>query len=278
MMGNKKPYWTIFLVTVGLVTAFLIASFWATRWVNNRSFNDFPGNNELFFARKVWQVTPALNKEKDSEQARKLSWLTVQAKIYAKGKKDPKLDIINPLSYELVRLSAYYKKNHSILPPVEQYRLLVQIMTYLNRVLLYQRYSDQRVEKMLNEISPHISLMPDSELKENWYRERMINAYLVGTPHQYEMARGDYLIYLQQVSVPPNYRLGVIRFFDGIFGCISRQLGGAGSNLEVAHRELPTRFVHNLFFSDLNALMFGKGMEESSVCKPILETMIKGDS
>lgn len=276
-LKTKRSFRSLFFAVVIFAAVYLLMSFWAVRWVNNHSFSDAPGMNELFMARKIWQFTPAFNKEQDSEQARKFSWLIAQAKIYKQGKKDITRDVLNPLAQEFTQLSVYYRKNHPDLSHVEQYRLLTQLMTYLNRVLLYERYSEPRLEKMLNEISPHVSQMADPDLQENWLRERMIYAYLVGNDEQYKSTRSAYIAYLERETMPANLRIGAIAFFDGILAC-ARKTSGADSALKVAHKMLQTKTVLYLFSIDLNALLFGKGMEETSVCNPILRMMLKGES
>lgn len=263
-------------LAVGALVLWLAGSYWAANWIDNKDFEDFPGENELAVARFLWMSSPTVDRENDANRALKFSWLRASTEIYRKEKKEmPK--IIGVLSEEFSFVAKYLESNSQSLSSGVTMAAAIQLLTYLNRINLFQKYSDPALDAKLTEFGQRIN-SSDPTNQENWYREMMIRGKLKGDASIYKENRKNLVLILSQHGgdIPNAFIEGVIDFYDGTLLCAVRKPGEALPYLESAAIKLAAypKYTTNLFNMDLNVLLLGKGMEAGPDCKESITKVI----
>lgn len=266
----KKAGYGIF----GLLGLWLAGTFWAVTWVDKQALIDFPGKSELNVARLFWSTSPAIDQTQDADRALKFSWLRASTEINRKEKKEIS-KIVDVLAEEFLFTAKYFERHGQALPPKLRIKFATQLLTYLNRVNLYQKYFHENVENIFRDLSGSgvVGDADDSE-KENWYREMMIRSHLRQDGDSYKAYKEklDALLKKEATSVSSAYVDGVIAFYDGVLSCISKDTSAAVIPLDVARANLATypKITTEFFYGDLNVLLVGKGMEGSPRCNDLL--------
>lgn len=150
------------------VFAYVLAYAWAINWIDTQSIKrDFFSKNQnnkiktLNIAKKIWQITPAFDKEKDAERAFKISELYLSSlSIYSD--KEEMIRILKD-DYQFIKK---YKKDISI-----TYKI-----TLINRSL--GKIEDKKFKDfLLNSVpKPNLSMEPDimiiqfgSYIEKGWF-------------------------------------------------------------------------------------------------------------
>jgi len=270
----------ILSLSIGLFVLWLGGSFWAVNWVDKRVFDDLPGKIELAAARFLWTISPGINRKNDAKRALKLSWLQVSTEVHRTEldrKEEKKVQkIIGVLEKEFLFVAKYIELNHQSISSDLNSAAFIQLLTYLNRVNLFQYYFDPVLEEKLTEFGQRI----DSENltnQENWYREMMIRAHLNKDIDLYERNRNYLLsIWNNRRDIPSSFLEGVINFYDGVLLCVINKNNEAIPHLESAVKNFvpyPEEVTH-FFYTDLNVLLIGKGMESGTDCTKFILNVI----
>lgn len=254
----------------------LLGAKWSISWIDGVSVSDFPGRYKLATARLIWSITPAIDKNADASRALKLSWLKASTEINRKEKKQIQ-NIVAVLVSEFYFIDEYIKSNHRITSIEIQSRALAQLLTYLNRVELYQNYSNVTLEEKLKEFSSGIS-NASLATQEDWHREMMIRSYLKGDREAYIRNRGELASLLDKhgQDLPASFKEGVLSYYDGVLLCIANKSAEASVPLAKSaknfssHPQLTTIFLQQ----DLNVLLLGRGMESGAGCNDYLTNVI----
>lgn len=261
---------------LGALILWLSSSYWAANWIDKRAFDDFPEKNELAVARLLWRSSPAVNRTSDANRALKFSWLRASIEINRKEKKEmPK--IIGVLSEEFSFVAKYIEQNNQSLSSEIKAAAAIQLLTYLNRINLFQNYFDPALDAKLTEISQMTGLLNPTN-QENWYREMMIRGQLNGEANIYRENRSNLLHVLTRHGgdSPSIFIEGAIDFYDGILLCVTKNPSEALPYLESAERKLANypKYTTSLFNKDLNVLLLGKGMEAGPSCDSSISKVI----
>ncbi len=266
----------IIYVSIAVASISLAGALWAARWIDKTAIEDFPGKYQLSVARVLWSLTPAIDREVDANRAIKLSWLKASGDINRKEKKEIN-NILRVLTEEFSFLSEYLLAHARSLSASTQARATVQLLTYLNRVELYDNYPSQALEAKIREFASSISLL-DPSIQENWLRETMIRAHLKGNLQLYQANRSQLSKLLNDhgADIPNDFRKGVISFYDGVLSCIGKQQDLAVVPLDDAAKKLAhfPQYTTAFLIQDLNILLIGKGMEAGPGCNQALTDVI----
>jgi len=245
-------------------------------WIDRTAAQEFPGKYQLAAARIFWLLTPSVDREADANRAIKLSWLRTSTDINRKEKKEIK-QILQILTEESTFLAGYLEAHAYSLSRPTQARAATYLLTYLNRVGLYENHSIPALESKIREFSGYVSASPPS-VQEDWHREAMIRAYLQGDYPLYNDNRNHLLALLNQHKgeIPIDFVEGIISYYDGVLSCIGKRSDLASEPLSDAAKKLARypSYTTNLLNHDLNVLLLGKGMESDSICKQALINVI----
>jgi len=266
----------VFNFFIGALILWLFGSYWATSWIDKKSFDDFPGKNELAIARILWVLSPVVNRTDDANRVLKFSWLSVSSVIYSKEKKDNQ-KIIDVLSKEFKFISEYILLNNKSISSEVKDSTFIQLVTYLNRINLFQKYFDPLLEVKLIEFDQRIgSLSPVRQ--EDWYREMMIHGQLKGDSSIYQKYRNKYvqILHREGVGIPKVFIEGVIDFYDGILLCANNQSREALPYLKSAEVKLAKYpdYTMRFFSIDLNVLLIGRGKMSGADCDNSISKVI----
>lgn len=268
---KNKSYWLC-----GCALIYFIVAILSTLWIDSTSATEFPERYPLAAARLFWSITPSIDKNKDADRALKLSWLRASTDINRKEKKNIS-KIVDVLVSEFSFVANYTKPNSRAISEEMRTRVATLLLTYLNRVELYQNYSNESLEKKLEEFASEIA-RATPETQENWYREAMIRSYLKGEYDVYIKNRESLADVLRKhgPNLPIDFREGVLSFYDGVLLCIKNKSDDAIAPLQNAsknfsnHHQLATNFLQQ----DLNILLLGRGMESGRDCNDQLTSVI----
>ena len=265
------------LIFFSVAILWLAGVFWSTSWIDGKTKDVFPEEDQLSIARWFWSSVPAIDRDIDADRALKLSWLAIMAEI--NHKKKTEINILNTLDSESQFVAGYLKSNWKTISVDMQSRAIVQLLTYLNRIELYRKYSRPDFEEQLKNVSEKISSAPPS-VQEDWYREMMIRAYLKGDLYVFQENREKLLKILEDYAqeIPQDLRDGSIYYYEGVLACISKNPKDAIAPLNKAVKLMATnqQMASKFFHGDFNIILIGKGMEETDRCKEILEKLIGG--
>lgn len=266
----------IFSLVIGALVLWLAGSYWAANWIDKISFNDFPEKKELASARFLWALSPAVNRADDAIRALKFSWLRASTEINRKEKKEIS-KITRILREEFLFVAKYLESNYQNLSLEVKSAAAVQLLTYINRVNLFQNYFDPALDAKLMVFGKGINLASPIA-QENWYREMMIRGQLKGDTGLYVENKKNLLLVLNQhgEGVPSSFIEGAIDFYDGTLLCVMKKPHEALPYLESAAKKLAShpKYTTNLFNKDLNVLLLGKGMEVGLGCNELITKVI----
>ena len=160
----------IFSFLAIVVIGYLSLWAWAVHWIDrqNNPF-DFMGdkkNTTLEIAKTVWQITPAIDRNKDAERALKVSSFSVYANM-----QDIQL-IKSNLKTNYDFISEYYKKYENKLNNQLKGKFLLQKLIFMNRSLK-EINRDIEVEKEIDGIfkRQHTINLSDIENRLDWFPE-----------------------------------------------------------------------------------------------------------
>ena len=258
------------------IFGWFLGAIWSISWVDSVSASEFPGRYQLSAARLFWSITPAIDKNADADRALKLSWLKASTEINRKERKQIST-IVAALSSEFYFIEQNVISNNKITSKEIKLKAAAQLLTYLNRVELYQNYANTELEEKLKEFSSEIS-SADLATQENWYREVMIRSYLKGNMDAYKTSRGELVNLFERhgQDLPVGFKDGVLSFYDGVLLCVAKKSADASIPLARAsknfsnHPQLTTNFLQQ----DLNVLLLGRGMESGTGCNDYLTNVI----
>jgi hypothetical protein len=261
---------------IALLSLWLAGAFWAITWIDKHDFIDFPDKTELSFARFLWSTSPSIDRAQDADRALKFSWLRASTEINRKEKKEL-LKITDLLFDESVFLERYFRRHGQKLTSDIQARVLIQLLTYLNRVEMYQPFANTALESMFMIFGGNDGLLSPSS-RENWYREMMIRSRIKGDQSAYESYREGLLrtFASHPNEIPKPFIEGVVNFYDGVLLCIVKKNQEAAPFLDLAAKKFAgyPRYTTNFFNGDLNVLLLGKGMEAGSDCNDLIIKVI----
>lgn len=268
----KKAWYGIF----GLLGLWLAGAFWAVTWVDKQAVIDFPGKAEFTLARFFWATSPAIDQTHDADRALKFSWLRASTDINRKEKKEIS-KIIDVLAEEFSFTAQYFERNGRMLPPDINSRAAVQLLTYLNRLEMFQSYANPALESKLMEFGVNVkSALPSTQ--ENWQREMMIRSRIKGDQSAYQDHREVLLRTLLSHAndIPKSFLEGIVYFYDGVLLCVIKKNKEAAPFLDLAAQHLSSypRYTTNFLNGDLNVLLLGKGMEAGSDCNESISRVI----
>lgn len=216
----KKTGYGIF----GLLGLWLAGTFWAVTWVDKQALIDFPGKAELNVARLLWSTSPAIDQTHDADRALKFSWLRASTEINRKEKKEIS-KIIDVLAEEFLFTAKYFERHRPMLPPDIKSRAAVQLLTYLNRLEMFQSYANPALESKLMEFGGNVKSASPST-RENWQREMMIRSRIKGDQSAYQGHREVLLRTLASHAndIPKPFLEGVVNFYDGVLLCVIKKI------------------------------------------------------
>lgn len=259
---------------LGLVWCVGVA--WTASWIDRKSYSDFPGKLELSLARIFWQLSPNIGKSNLAERTFKLSWLTASTEINRKEKKEM-AKILYVLAGEFRVIAKFLNSNADVISSELKFKGAVQLLTYLNRVSLFQKFSDPTLKNQLSIYEQNAGSSDPSTL-ENWHRELMIYGRLNNDTQLYEKHRDALNDVLRKNGrdLSSDFLTGVLAFYDGILSCISKEESIGVRNLTIASNNLKSfsKFTTNLLNQDLNVLLLGKGMESGEGCHDAISNFI----
>ncbi|MFN7882049.1 MAG: hypothetical protein ACK5PF_03410 [bacterium] len=260
----------------GLLSLWLAGTFWAVTWVDKQALIDFPGRAELNFARFFWSTSPAIDRTHDADRALKFSWLRASTEINRKEKKEIS-KIIDVLAEEFSFTAKYFERHGRTLSPDIKSRAAVQLLTYLNRLEMFQSFANPVLESKLMEFGGNVkSASPSTQ--ENWQREMMIRSRLKGDQSAYQDRRDVLLRTLVSHAndIPKSFLEGIFHFYDGVLLCVVKKNQEAAPFLDLAAKKLSgyPRYTTNFLNGDLNVLLLGKGMEAGSDCNESISKVI----
>lgn len=253
----------------------LSGGFLSVIWIDRTAEDEFPDKYQLAVARIFWSVTPSIDREADANRAIKLSWLRASTDINRKEKKEIK-KILQVLVEEFTFLAQYLEVHARSLSKPTQAKAATYLLTYLNRVELYENYSNPALELKIREFGALVSAAPSS-VQESWLREVMIRAFLKSDLQTYNDNRNQLLALLKQHGdIPADFVEGAISYYDGVLLCIGKHSDLAIVPLSNAANKLAPYpgYTQSLLSQDMNVLLLGKGMESDAVCKQALFNVI----
>ncbi|MEF9387618.1 hypothetical protein V4890_18605 [Ralstonia solanacearum species complex bacterium KE056] len=260
----------------GCALIYITCAIWSIFWIDSKSTSDLPGRCSLAVARLFWSITPAIDQNKDADRALKLSWLSASTDINRKEKKTIS-KIVETLSTEFSFVADYTKSNNQALSEEMRTRAATLLLTYLNRVELYQTHPNEPLEKKLEEFASGIA-RTTPETQENWYRETMIRSYLKGEYDLYTKNREALSEVFRRYgqNIPADFKEGALSFYDGVLLCIRKKSEDASAPLQIANKNFSKhpRLAINFFLQDLNVLLLGRGMESGKDCNDHLTSVI----
>jgi hypothetical protein len=260
----------------GAALLWLTGVMWSTSWVDKLSAGDFPGRYQLTAARLFWSMSPAIDRDADANRAFKLSWLKASTDINRKEKKEI-IKIVAVLTSEFSFVGDYLKLHSKSMSKEMQTKAATQLLTYLNRVELYQNYSNEALESKIREFGSGIHIATPAT-QENWYREVMIRSHMKGDYDLFQENRRQLMKLLNEhgQDLPVDFIDGVLFFYDGVLLCIEKKPDAADSPLASAAKKLASnpQLTTNFLQQDLNVLLLGKGMESGAGCNQSLTNVI----
>lgn len=149
-----------------VVIAYLSLWAWAVHWIDeDKNIVDFVSedkNTTLELAKTVWQITPAINREKDAQRLLKISELSICADLQHS---------ISNLKKNYNIISKYHKKHENKLNEQLKSRFILQKLIFMNRALL--KIEDKEFEKEIaNMIANHSFYGKDNlETRIEWLPE-----------------------------------------------------------------------------------------------------------
>ncbi|MDR2875243.1 MAG: hypothetical protein LBV44_04880 [Methylobacillus sp.] len=268
----------VLYVAIGVLVLWLVGVVWATHWIDGKSTFAHAGRYELATARFLWAWSPAIDREKDAERAMKFSWIRASSETW--NKKNTEREVLGILQNESGIITAYLMR-HSSLSQETKMKAFIQVLTYYNRVNLFQRYFDPALDSALSERSKEISLL-SSDTQEDWCREMMIYWRLKGDESRYIESRSMFLKLLyasrneRAGGIPIGYAEGIIGFLDGTLLCVVNKPTEALQHLESAAIKLKDypEYTAALWEITLNILLLEKGMTTGQDCKKSISKLI----
>lgn len=261
---------------IALLSLWLAGVFWTITWIDKQEFIDFPGKTELSIARFLWSTSPSIDRVEDADRALKFSWLRASTEINRKEKKDI-LKITDVLLEESVFIERFFQRHGQKLTSDIQARVVIQLLTYLNRVEMYQSFANPALESKLINFGGNGELASPST-QEIWHREMMIRSRIKRDQSAYESHREGLLrtITSHVNEIPKPFIEGIVNFYDGVLLCIVRRNQEAAPFLDLAARNFSRypRYTTNFLNGDLNVLLLGKGMEAGSDCNDLITKVI----
>ena len=265
----------IFYFIAIILIIWLAGCYWAINWIDKKTFSSFPGRHELALTRFFWEISPAINHEKDADRALKFSWLHASTEIYQNENKEIS-KITDILEKESLFVSRYIASNQGLISAKMKIISEIQLLTYLNRINLFINYFDQNIDIKMTGLDLKIQLL-DPSIQENWYREMMIHGKLSGNINLYEANRGKLFSLLnRQQDIPNIFVEGMMNFYDGVLFCIAKQRDEALPYIKLAKNKLARypEYAAILYSSDLNVILIGKGMKSDPSCKEAITDVI----
>lgn len=196
----------------GLLGLWLAGALWAVTWIDKQALIDFPNKAELNVARLFWSTSPAIDQTHDADRALKFSWLRVSTEINRKERKQIS-NIIDVLAEEFLFTAKYFERHGSTMSPDINFRVAVLLLTYLNRLEMFQSYANPALESRLMEFSSNVEYASPST-QENWQREMMIRSRMKGDQSAYQGHREVLLRILASHAnnTPKPFLEGIVNF------------------------------------------------------------------
>lgn len=265
--------------TLGLLALWWIGVSWSMSWIDRQARDDVPGTVELSTARLLWALTPATDALADADRALKFSWLRTAATIHRKGRKT--VGIVRVLTEEFQAVARYIEVHNESLSPDIRSRAAAQLLTYINRIELFQRYSNPALEWNLAAFASKVSTAPVS-IQEDWYREMMIRGHMRGdsTAYRQNLDRLLSILRRSRVDVPHEFLEGVASYYEGVLLCVAMRPLDALSYLGIAARKLSAypEDTTRLLNRNLNVLLLGKVMDSEPGCRDSLVKLVSSGS
>lgn len=150
-----------------VIIAYLSLWAWAVHWIDeDKNIVDFVSEDKnitLETAKFIWQITPAINREKDAQRLLKMAEWSVYT------------DLINDnmLNENYNTISQYYKKHENKLNEPLKSRFILQKLIFMNRSLL--KIKDEEFEKEIANIIENKSFYgaDNLETRFEWLPEIM---------------------------------------------------------------------------------------------------------
>lgn len=265
--------------TLGLLALWWLGASWSISWIDRQSLDDVPGTVELSAARRLWGLTPATDVLADADRALKFSWIRTAAAIHRKERKTA--GIVRVLTEEFQEIAHYIEAHNESLSPDVRSRAAAQLLTYINRIELFQRYSSPALEWNLAAFASKVSSAPMS-IQEDWYREMMIRGHMRGDSTAYRQNLDRLLSTLRsrRADVPHEFLEGVASYYEGVLLCVAMRPLDALVHLVTAARKLSAypEDTTRLLNRNLNVLLLGKVMDSEPGCRDSLVKVVSSGS
>jgi hypothetical protein len=263
----------LFFFVIAIFVLWGIGIYWAINWIDQKEFSDLPEKKEMAVARALWRSFP-INNVKDVDRALKFSWLRASTEINRKTKRKKEIsEIVSIIDEEAKFIFNYLKSNKKYVSSGKRVISIIQLLTYLNRINLFQNYFESDLDLMLSKVDADINLVEPGD-REDWYREMMIRGRLKGNEDVYNKNRALLLETLNKHggNLPQSFIDGAIDFYDGTLLCITDKAADASSYLKSAATKFAAypKYTTAFFYADLNVLLIGKGMGMSQACNNAL--------
>ena len=182
----KKIFLSICLIAI---IAYLSLWAWAVHWIDSQEnagiFISDKKNMTLEIAKTIWQITPAIDRNKDAERALKISSFSVYTNLPTIPK--DKFNLIDNLQTNYDFISIYYRKHENKLNNKLKDKFLLQKLIFMNRSLRNIK-SDIELGKELSNIFRYKAPTIDFNNAENridWFPELLWFIYFDNAKDSY---------------------------------------------------------------------------------------------